>query len=99
MIKHVVMFKLKEFPAEEKANLLREIKTRLEDLKSNIQEIRHLEAGINITDSERAFDVALVSEFDDTDALERYRVHPKHREVVDFLSEIREKSHVVDYEC
>ncbi|AET68669.1 Stress responsive A/B Barrel Domain-containing protein [Desulfosporosinus orientis DSM 765] len=58
MIKHIVMWKLKEF-AEGKSRTenARILKIILEGLKNSIAQIRHIEVGININPSEDSYDV------------------------------------------
>ncbi len=100
MIKHIVMWRLKEEAAgQTKADNARAIKTRLEALPQAIPEIRSLEVGLNTKDSERAMDVVLYSEFDSPEALAVYSRHPTHQEVVAFVREIAAESRVVDYEA
>ena len=63
-----------------------------------IPEIRRLEVGLNVKDSERAADVMLYSEFDSPADLAAYIQHPAHQEVVTFVREIAAETRVVDYE-
>ena len=98
MIRHIVMFNLKDF--EDKESMERnkqEIKRRLEALPSKIDVIRSMEVGINVVESERAFDLALVSGFDNLDDLETYRIHPDHQEVVNFIAPLKDQSAAVDF--
>ena len=65
MIKHIVMWKLKDFAEEaNKAVNAQKIKELLESLKDKIKEIKHIEVGINIINSDASADVALYSEFE-----------------------------------
>jgi hypothetical protein len=99
MIHHIVMFKLLEsLPMEQKEQNKMEMKKRLEALKEKIDVIRSMQVGINIKQSERAFDVVLVSTFDNLQDLEIYRVHPSHQEFVAYAAQIREQTASVDYE-
>lgn len=99
MIKHVVMWKLKDNVAgNSRGENAREMKRRLEALAQAIPEIRRLEVGLNIKDSERAADVALYSEFDSPADLAAYIQHPAHQEVVTFVREIAAETRVVNYE-
>ena len=99
MIKHIVMWKLHDeaegFTKRENAE---RIKKELESLKEKIEQIRHLEAGINRNSSPAAFDVVLYSEFDDWDSLEIYQKHPAHEQFKEFLTPLRSDRVVVDYE-
>ncbi len=99
MIKHIVMWRLKEFAAgasrEENAKKLKE---SLEDLKDQIEDIKAIEVGINFNSSPAAFDVVLYSEFSDMEGLDAYQNHPEHLKIVDFVGEIRSDRAVGDYE-
>ena len=98
MIKHIVMWRLKEFAnGVNKEENTRKLKSHLESLKSKIKEIKRIEVGINIKSSDAASDVVLYSEFDSMDDLEAYQRHPEHMKVVDFVNEIRLERRVVDY--
>ena len=99
MIKHVVMWRLKEFAnGVNKEENTRKLKSHLESLKSKIKEIKRIEVGINITISEAASDVVLYSEFDSMGDLEAYQRHPEHTKIVAFVNEVRLERRVVDYE-
>jgi hypothetical protein len=98
MIKHIVMWRLKEFAnGVNKEENAKKLKSHLESLKSKIKEIKHIEVGINIKSSDAASDVVLYSEFDSMDDLEAYQRHPEHMKVVDFVNEVRLERRVVDY--
>lgn len=99
MIHHIVLIKLKPFSGKderlEKAN---EIKNVLEALPELIAEIKFYEVGINILDSERASDIALISKFDSLEALAAYRIHPEHKKALVIINDYAEKVTAVDYE-
>ena len=96
MIKHIVFFR---FPGlEEKQEFLQEFKNRIEDLEQKISEIQHIEAGLNFSDRETAYDIALVSEFKSREDLDIYRTHPDHLSLIDFLNQYKRDIAVVDYE-
>jgi hypothetical protein len=99
MIKHVVMWRLKNAAAggTKQENALR-LKAQLEDLRGKISEIRYLEVGIDFDQSDTAADVVLYSEFDSKASLDAYQKHPEHVKVAEFVKEIREERRVVDYE-
>lgn len=99
MIKHIVMWKLKEF-AEGKSKLENAniIKTSLEDLQNRIDEVKLIEAGVNINDSKQAYDVVLYSEFKNLEDLILYQNHPDHLKVGEFINKVKEERIVTDYE-
>ncbi|SRR5581483_6999994 len=99
MIRHIVMWRLKDFAngADRRENAKR-LKGLLESLKGTISEIKYIEVGININPSDAAFDVVLFSEFDSLSDLEAYQKHPEHIKVASFVTEVRSERGVVDYE-
>lgn len=99
MIKHIVMWKLKDFAEEaNKAVNAQKIKELLESLKDKIKEIKHIEVGINIINSDASADVALYSEFECMEDLNIYQKHPEHQKIVQFIRNICAERRVVDYE-
>ena len=94
MIKHIVMFKLKD---KNKENI-KKIVDALKTLEGNINVLRSAEIGINFTESERNYDIALTTEFDDRKALNAYGPHPNHLPVVETVRSLCSGSIVVDYE-
>jgi hypothetical protein len=98
MINHVVLFKMKQFPAEEKKAVIAEVKALLEGLKDKIEELVYIEVGANYELDSKSYDLALISHFQSVEALDRYRVHPAHLEVVKRMGEVAETRAAVDYE-
>ncbi|MCG8696769.1 MAG: Dabb family protein [Bacteroidales bacterium] len=96
MIKHVVFIKLKE--GERKSEQLSVLKDMLDNLPSKISELVSLEAGINFSKSSSAYDICLITEFKSEQDLDAYRIHPAHKEVLDYLSLNKESIAVVDFE-
>lgn len=94
MVVHIVMFQFKE--EDKEANLAR-VKTMLEALPSTIETLKRMEVGIDISKSERSFDLVLTSTFDDQEGLNAYAVHPAHLEVVNVIKEVTIVAKVVDY--
>jgi Stress responsive A/B Barrel Domain len=98
MLKHVVMWKLKDFAEDaDRARNAKRIKIELEALKNTIPQIFHLEVGINFLESAAAYDVALFSVFKTEKDLELYQNHPDHRAVAEFVAKVNESRVVVDY--
>jgi hypothetical protein len=98
MIKHVVLFKFKgDLPAEARDKKLAEIKVSLELLKSSIEELCHIEVGLN-SNAQESYDMSLISEFLSWDDLKAYVVHPEHQKVAVVIREILDQRACVDYE-
>ena len=99
MIKHIVMFRLKESAlGRSKNENLQELKILLESLQEKIPVVKCLEVGINMGKSASASDIALYSEFDDMQALEDYRIHPEHVKAVEFIDKVCSERRVADYD-
>jgi len=99
MFKHVVMWKLmKEAFGKPKEQNAKEMKRILETLPGKIPEIKEYEIGINVGNSSAAFDVVLISGFQNVDDYNTYQQHPEHQKVVEFIRSIQEQSRVVDYQ-
>ena len=93
MIKHIVFFKLEDNSEANKEA----VKTRIMGMKGKIDVLKHIEVGVNFSPEERAFDLALVTDFETKEALQAYAIHPLHVEVVTFLKSINTVTKVVDY--
>ncbi|MBI2851251.1 MAG: Dabb family protein [Chloroflexi bacterium] len=99
MLKHVVMWKLKDFAESgSKQDNARKMKSELEGLKHKIKEIKSIEVGINVNDSADSYDAVLYCEFDTRDDLSTYLNHPAHIKAADFVGKVRLERKVVDYE-
>lgn len=99
MIKHIVMWKIKDFAeGNDKRTNMAIAKERLMALKGTIEVLEHIEIGINVTNDASACDMVLYSEFRSLEDLEAYQKHPAHLKVAEFVGKIRESRAVVDYE-
>ncbi len=97
MINHVVLFKLKDYPAEKKKEVISELKTLLEGLKSKVDEVKYIEVGTNYELQAKSFDIALLSHFESMEDLDAYRIHPEHLKVVERIKETTVERAAVDY--
>lgn len=98
MVKHIVLFKLKdEAPAEQKQAAMNNFKKAIEALPAKISVIRKVEVGLNINPGE-TWSIALYSEFDTLDDVKFYATHPDHVAAGALLAEVKESRACVDYE-
>ena len=93
MVKHIVMFKLKENNPE---NLDLAVST-LRGLDGKIETLRLIEVGLDFNKSERAYDIVLTTHFDDETGLAAYASHPNHLPVIDTMRSLCSSSIVADY--
>lgn len=96
MIRHTVMLKL--FSGEEKANNIKIVISGLKKLPSKIEQIKLYEVHKNICAKKNAFDIILVSDFENLEDLVIYRNHPEHVKVLNILRKVTEKSAFTDIE-
>lgn len=60
--------------------------------------MRHLEVGVDLTRSERSYDLALIAKFDDLTGLNTYLAHPIHVPISAKVGELAASIVAVDYE-
>lgn len=96
MIRHIVFFK---FKADATDGAIADLEASLNGLSGLIAEIRAFSCGRDVLRSARSYDLALVADFDDLAALDRYQVHPDHQAVVAKVKVLAESVVAVDFEC
>ena len=96
MIRHIIFFKFKADATEE---AIADLEASLNGLPGLIAEIRAFSCGRDVLRSARSYDLALVADFDDLAALDRYQVHPDHQAVVAKVKVLAESVIAVDFEC
>ena len=98
MVKHIVLFKLKEsLTAEAKSEVANNFKNAIEALPASIPFIRKVFVGVNINGAE-AWDICLESEFDSLDDVKAYAVHPAHVAAAGILKDAKADRACCDYE-
>jgi len=94
MLKHIVMWKLKDENREAHAQ---QMKQMLEAMQGKVAGLRHIEVGINAIAGTDTADVVLYSEFDHEQALQAYHDHPDHLAIKDFVKNVRLSRQQADY--
>lgn len=99
MIKHIVMWKLKEQAegADRQANA-REMKRRLDACAEIVPGILQFEVALAQSGLEATYDVVLVSAFENKEALDAYANHPTHQALMPFFKAVRDERQCMDYE-
>ncbi len=98
MVKHIVLWKLKEeYTAEDKQRVFNELNTQLDDLLKTIKGFLAFEMGLS-SNEKNVYDISLYSEFTDMEALNYYADHPEHVKVVKYLGEHVADRAAVDYQ-
>ena len=84
MIKHILLFKFKKGVSQEEKDIGINM---LKSLKDKIPEIKEWEIGVQRTkeESEKFYDFAQVSSFENMEAIESYGENPIHEEVKQYL--------------
>lgn len=99
MVKHIILWKLKEsYSPEEKAACALEAKTRLESLNGKIPGLRSLVVRTDALPSSNA-DMMLDAEFDSEPSLAGYQVHPLHVAAATYVRSVVESRLCLDYEA
>ena len=94
MLTHIVFFKLAD-RTPENIEKLREV---LLSMTGHIPQIKHMEVGVNVVPSDRAYDVALFQRFDSLHDLQAYQAHPNHQDVLKYILSVTASRVSVDYE-
>lgn len=98
MVKHIVMFKLKEtLAADVKVQVMNDFKAAIEALPATIPFIRRVFVGLNMNPAEQ-WDICLESEFDSLDDVKAYAVHPDHVAAAGILKDAKADRACVDFE-
>jgi len=92
MVKHIVMWKLKNKADSEI------IRDKLNNLMGKIPGLLKIEVGIDFSDNDTAFHMVLIAELESKEALEAYRIHPDHQAVIPLVQAAAIDRAVVDYE-
>lgn len=99
MVKHIVMFKLKDTEDKTAYENAIEAKERFNKVIENVKELKSGEVVIN---SEKApesnYTIALICDFETIDDLNSYQVHPIHKEFGAFIAQIKTDRACIDYE-
>lgn len=94
MIRHIVLFKIKDEYKDEIPQLVRDFYA----MKGRIEGMVDLEAGADFLHSDRSYDIALTTVFESREALDAYQTHPVHLPVKKRMGEVRTVSAACDFE-
>ena len=93
MIRHIVMFKIKdEFKSE-----IPQLVKNFYGMKGKIEGLLELEVGTDFLGSERSYHLALTCTFDNEEHFKAYVDHPVHKPVKAYMHAVRETSVACDY--
>ncbi len=93
MVKHIVFMKFED------KNQIEIVKEKLLGMREGLGDLlKGIEVGINFSNSPRAFDLALITLFENREDLKTYSTHPVHLPVVEYIKSLNGETKVVDYE-
>lgn len=99
MIKHIVMWKLKDFAeGADKATNAKKMKEKLDACANLVPGTLKFEVVLAQPGLEATYDVVLYSEFTDKATLDAYADHPDHVALKPFIGAVREARQCMDYE-
>lgn len=99
MLKHIVMWKLKDHAeGADKISNARKLKALLETCDKLVPGMLKLEVALAAADLEATYDVLLYTEFSDKKALDAYQDHPTHQALKPFIGAVRSERQCMDYE-
>ena len=93
MIRHIVLYRLRE---ENKEKSIACMKEKLEALVGQVEGLRTLTVRPDC--NTHSYDVCLVAEFDSPDALHYYKKHPAHVAASDYVHSVMTDRAAFDYE-
>ena len=95
MVRHIVMFSLKDKSPEK----LEEAKRVLLSMKDNVPMLKNIEVGVDFLHSSRSFDLVLITDFSTRKDSFDYQEDEYHKTVVKaYMHAHSEKSVAIDYE-
>ncbi|MCB1297460.1 MAG: Dabb family protein [Microthrixaceae bacterium] len=97
MIRHIVMWRMNAEDAPGRAAQAQKVSETLRALKGVVPEIIDITVEPNVAYEGQNWDVVLVADFADLDALARYIVHPSHEEAATFVRSVAAERAAVDF--
>lgn len=99
MVKHIVMFKLKDTESKTAYENALEAKERFNDVIENVKELKKGEIVINSKDADQSnYTISLLCDFETIDDLNAYQVHPAHVAFGKFIGTVKTDRACIDYE-
>jgi len=99
MIKHIVMFKLKDADGKTEFENAAEAKERFNEVIEKVPSLKSGKVVINAKGAEASnYTIALICDFDKIDDLNAYQVHPVHKAFGSFIAGIKIERACIDYE-
>ena len=98
MIRHIVLFKLKDFSSESERNeALQNVLVTFRSLIGQIPQIRNFRVEPDCVNGPSSYDVMIDSVFDNLEDLKAYQAHPAHQDAVALNKQWSESKVTCDY--
>ena len=98
MLKHIVLWKFQDFAeGRTKEENMELIRSGLLALPAVIPEIQSMEIGFDVLHSDMSYDMALIAQFEDLEAMRRYKVHPEHQKVAAVVAKTKSARATLDF--
>ena len=98
MLKHIVLWRfLEHAEGRTKQENIEIIRAGLLALPAVIPEIRSMEIGLDVLHSGMSYDMALIAEFDDMEAMQAYKNHPEHLKVAAIVAKTKSDRATIDF--
>lgn len=94
MITHIVLFNL----GDKSTKSIQSVVDVLKSMEGKITELKSIEIGVDVTNSDRSYDIALITKFDSVEDMEAYQINPFHINVVEYVSSVGASTVTVDFE-
>lgn len=98
MIKHIVMWKMKDAEGKTAKENAAYVKECLERLPPLIPELLRLEVHLDSSGNDGNYDLTLLTETESFQALHAYQIHPEHQKVSGYVKKVSAARSCVDYE-
>ena len=95
-IRHVVTWQLTTTDPAEKAEQSARISESLEALVGQVDGLQSLKVGTDAVGGGN-WDLALIADFDDVEAIDRYQVHPEHVAAAGYIRTVVAQRSCVDF--
>lgn len=96
MIRHIVMWTLKDASPANAQAIMAEFNRKLERLKPELTGFGGYLTGLNVHD-DQGYELCIDSWFEDQESLDAYIVHPLHLEIRDFLNACTTRKIIIDF--
>lgn len=98
MVKHLVMWRLRESQRAAQLATASPLATIVASLREHVAGLHELEIGLSKSNGDDGVHLVLYSVFESWDALRAYEVHPLHEHLKDLIGPLRSERRVADYE-